>query len=147
MSSPYSNEGASNHPTTGSRGGASAIPTPANNTGGGSGWGDKGMKKGGGGGAGGVNLGGEGIGHHQTPNPAASFGNFLGLQDQKEAAHNNFEQKFEHAAGIEPPRTLDGEPTCESEDHSFANHKPGCPETMPGWNKVKDAYNSATKSS
>lgn len=66
MTSPYTGESASNHPTTGARGGASAVPTPANNTGGGSGWGDEGLKKGGGSGAEGVNLGGEGIGHHQV---------------------------------------------------------------------------------
>ncbi|GAD97486.1 predicted protein [Paecilomyces variotii No. 5] len=147
MSSPYTGQSTGNHPTTTARGGASAVPTPANNTGGGSGWGDEGLKKGGGSGAGGVNLGGEGLGHQQTPNPAASFGNFLGLQDQKSAAHNKFEERFEKAGGIEPPTTSEGEPTCESEDHSFANHKPGCPQTMPGWSKVKDTYNSVTKGS
>ncbi|KAL4781075.1 hypothetical protein BJX76DRAFT_336184 [Aspergillus varians] len=36
-----------NQPTTATRGGASAYPTPANNTGGGSGWGDSGFLKGG----------------------------------------------------------------------------------------------------
>ena len=36
-----------NHPTTATSGGASAKPTPANNAGGGSGWGDQGFIKGG----------------------------------------------------------------------------------------------------
>lgn len=36
-----------NQPTTSTRGGASAYPTPANNTGGGAGWGDEGIIKGG----------------------------------------------------------------------------------------------------
>lgn len=37
-----------NHPTTATPvGGTSAIPTPANNVGGGTGWGDKGFTKGG----------------------------------------------------------------------------------------------------
>lgn len=36
-----------NHPTTATSGGASAKPTPANNAGGGSGWGDPGFSKGG----------------------------------------------------------------------------------------------------
>lgn len=40
------NSGA-NHPTTATSGGASAKPTPANNTGGGSGWGYLGFVKGG----------------------------------------------------------------------------------------------------
>ena len=36
-----------NHPRTSMLGGASAVSTPANNTGGGTGWGDKGFFKGG----------------------------------------------------------------------------------------------------
>jgi hypothetical protein len=36
-----------NQPTTSTRGGASAYPTPANNSGGGAGWGDSGIIKGG----------------------------------------------------------------------------------------------------
>lgn len=36
-----------NHPTTAVEGGASAEPTPANNVGGGAGWGDKAFRKGG----------------------------------------------------------------------------------------------------
>lgn len=36
-----------NHPTTSVAGGASAEPTPANNVGGGAGWGDKAFPKGG----------------------------------------------------------------------------------------------------
>lgn len=36
-----------NHPRTSTLGGASSVPTPANNTGGGTGWGDPGFFKGG----------------------------------------------------------------------------------------------------
>lgn len=36
-----------NHPRTSTLGGASAVPTAANNSGGGTGWGDKGFFKGG----------------------------------------------------------------------------------------------------
>lgn len=36
-----------NHPTTATTGGASGKPSPANNVGGGTGWGDKGFTKGG----------------------------------------------------------------------------------------------------
>lgn len=43
------------HPSGGTRGGASVEPTPANNVGGGRGWGDSGFFKGG--------TGGEGTGH------------------------------------------------------------------------------------
>ncbi|GAB1195172.1 hypothetical protein APSETT444_004426 [Aspergillus pseudonomiae] len=43
------------HPSGGTRGGASVEPTPANNVGGGQGWGDSGFLKGG--------TGGEGTGH------------------------------------------------------------------------------------
>lgn len=38
-----------NHHPIATQGGASAVPTAANNTGGGSGWGDSGFYKGGGG--------------------------------------------------------------------------------------------------
>lgn len=36
-----------NHPRTSSMGGSGSVPTPANNVGGGTGWGDKGFFKGG----------------------------------------------------------------------------------------------------
>jgi hypothetical protein len=50
MSSGTQGKGATptgNQPTTATRGGASAYPTPANNSGGGAGWGDSGIIKGG----------------------------------------------------------------------------------------------------
>lgn len=31
-----------------------------------------------------------------------------------------------------------GEPTCNSEDHSFMGRKPGASETLPGWETVKN---------
>ncbi|EED16991.1 conserved hypothetical protein [Talaromyces stipitatus ATCC 10500] len=52
MATPSSNRTGDtmpNHHPISTQGGASAIPTAANNTGGGSGWGDEGFIKGGGG--------------------------------------------------------------------------------------------------
>ncbi|KAL1970061.1 hypothetical protein VTN77DRAFT_6466 [Rasamsonia byssochlamydoides] len=145
MSYPTSGEGTGNHPTAATAGGASAIPTPANNAGGGKGWGDKGFRKGGGTGS---PTPSQGLGHAPMPNPAASFGNFLGLQEQKHAAEWHAAHKYEDAAassGIIKPTTENGEETCETEDHSFMNHTPGCPQNLPGANIIKGAWERATK--
>ncbi|KAL1996035.1 hypothetical protein VTN49DRAFT_570 [Thermomyces lanuginosus] len=113
-----------NHPQISTAGGASAVPTPANNADGGSGWGDKDFFKGGGGKT--IAGSNQGVGHAPMPNPAASFGNFLGLSEQKEAANANMTSRFKAAAeGSEDDVPKAG--TCETEDHSFQNHKPGCP--------------------
>lgn len=48
-SSTNTGETRPNHNTMATEGGASSVPTAANNTGGGTGWGDKGFFKGGGG--------------------------------------------------------------------------------------------------
>ncbi|KAL2012352.1 hypothetical protein VTN00DRAFT_5070 [Thermoascus crustaceus] len=140
MANSTSGKDAGNHPITANIGGTSAIPTPANNIGGGTGWGDKGFTKGGGSGSGGESIGSEGMGHTPMPNPAASMGSFLGLSEQKAAAGGHYKSKFEAAAGYEKPTTETGEPTCEAEDHSFAEHKPGCPETLTGYFKVKNIW-------
>ncbi|KAL1986577.1 hypothetical protein VTN96DRAFT_6155 [Rasamsonia emersonii] len=140
--SPTTGEDVGNHPTTSTAGGASAVPTPANNAGGGSGWGDKGFHKGGG--TGSPNPS-QGLGHAPMPNPAASFGNFLGLQEQKHAAEYHSAHQFERAAGYEKATTESGEETCASEDHSFMYHTPGCPQNLPGANFIKDAWERATK--
>lgn len=63
MANSTSGKDAGNHPITASIGGASAVPTPANNIGGGTGWGDEGFTKGGGSGSGGESVGSEGMGH------------------------------------------------------------------------------------
>jgi len=74
------------------------------------------------------------------PNPAASMGSFLGLSEQKSSAEGRYRSKFDAVAGYEKPTTAKGEPTCESEDHSFAEHKPGCPETLPGLFKLRNVW-------
>lgn len=56
-------ESTGNHPRSSTVGGASAFPTPANNAGGGSGWGDKGFFKGG------TDGGGQGKGHENVFSP------------------------------------------------------------------------------
>jgi hypothetical protein len=140
MSNPTSGEKTGNHPPSATAGGASSIPTPANNSGGGSGWGDPGFKKGGGTGA---PAPSQGLGHQPMPNPAASFGNFLTLQEQKQAAESNASARYDQAAydgGIQKPLTSTGEDTCATEDHSFKYHKPGCPQTLPGSEKIKGAW-------
>ncbi|KAJ5826116.1 hypothetical protein N7474_003254 [Penicillium riverlandense] len=124
-----------NHPTSGIAGGTSAKPTPANNVGGGAGWGDKGFFKGGSDQQG-TGAPHEGLGH--VANPRSSFGNFFGLQEQKTRAENKFMEKADLAAADAPPTTESGEPTCAGEDHSFMQRKPGCPDTLPGWEKAKD---------
>lgn len=79
------------------------------------------------------------------PNPAASMGSFLGLSEQKSSAEGRYRSKFDAVAGYEKPTTAKGEPTCESEDHSFAEHKPGCPETLPGLFKLRNVWGKLSK--
>ncbi|GFF23866.1 hypothetical protein IFM58399_00449 [Aspergillus lentulus] len=117
-------DNAVNHERTSTQGGASSKPTPANNAGGGKGWGDKGFFKGG--------TGTEGPGHEAATNPKSSMGQFLGLSSQKGAASSNFEQRAQGASEMTAKGT-----SCDTEDHSFMEHRPGCPETLPGWSKTK----------
>ncbi|KAF7117951.1 hypothetical protein CNMCM5793_007301 [Aspergillus hiratsukae] len=118
-------DSAVNHERTSTQGGASAKPTPANNAGGGTGWGDKGFFKGG------SSKGStEGPGHVAASNPKSSMGEFLGLRSQKGVASENVEQRAQKASDAKGT-------SCDTEDHSFMDHKPGCPETMPGWSKTK----------
>ncbi|GES64336.1 hypothetical protein ATEIFO6365_0008040600 [Aspergillus terreus] len=120
MSGEHSSQ---NSHATNTRGGAGIVPTPANNVSGGSGLGDKGYPKGG---------GMEGLGHVATDRPAATEGEFNSLKEQKSMAENHFMNRMEGH----------GKPTCSNEDHSFAQHKPGGSDTLPGWNKAKDAVNN-----
>ncbi|KAL3477670.1 hypothetical protein BJX99DRAFT_257270 [Aspergillus californicus] len=118
-----------NQPTTSTRGGASAYPTPANNTGGGSGWGDSGMLKGG--------L--EGVsktlssssGESQTSKHSAMTGEFSSLTEQKGPGEETYRQEVAEAGEI---RT--------TADPGFMGHKPGGSGTLPGWEKAKGALNS-----
>ncbi|CAL5868318.1 uncharacterized protein PFLUO_LOCUS2542 [Penicillium psychrofluorescens] len=136
----------SNHPTSALSGGTSAKPTPANNVGGGAGIGDKGFLKGGSDKGGSDGAPHEGLGHVAADNPRSSFGNFLGLQEQKSRAENKFMNRADLAADDLPPTTESGQPTCAGEDHSFMQRKPGCPDTYPGWEKAKHIFGGGTRS-
>ncbi|KAJ5327927.1 hypothetical protein N7541_009034 [Penicillium brevicompactum] len=122
-----SGDNSHNHQTTSVAGGTSATPTPANNVGGGTGWGDR------------LWMGGkeQGLGHVDAPTGRSTMGEFLGLKDQKSRAENKYFQRAEMAEGNDPMNTA-GDPTCASEDHSFMGQKPGGSETLPGWNKMKE---------
>ncbi|PYH44130.1 uncharacterized protein BP01DRAFT_89307 [Aspergillus saccharolyticus JOP 1030-1] len=95
------------------RGGASAEPTPANNAGGGSGWGDSGHPKG-------------GISNDILTTPELSS-----ITDQKTRAENKFLGRFDEGQGMQ-------EGTCATEDHSFMERKPGGSGALPGWETMKD---------
>ncbi|OJJ45311.1 hypothetical protein ASPZODRAFT_17528 [Penicilliopsis zonata CBS 506.65] len=116
------------------QGGASSQPTPANNSGGGSGWGDPGFFKGG-------SNGHEGAGHAPALNARSTIGGFLGLTDQKTEAEKHYQGRFDQATGVRE-KTKSGAPTCESEDHSFMEHRPGCSATLPGWDAAKSVVNT-----
>lgn len=57
------------------------------------------------------------------------MGGFLGLNDQKSRAQNKYHQRASNDRG---------EPTCATEDHSFMGRQPGEPDTLPGWNTIRD---------
>lgn len=67
-----------------------------------------------------------------------TMGNFRGLRDQKSRAENKYTADL---ASVNIKRTTEsGEPTCESEDHSFMGKKPGGGDTWPGWETVKNLF-------
>ncbi|PLB55326.1 hypothetical protein P170DRAFT_432866 [Aspergillus steynii IBT 23096] len=101
-----------NQPSTGVRGGASAIPTPANNA-------DL---------QGGASSGvrNQGAGHVGIGAPMETEGGFLSLNQQKGLAENHYGER----AGLMDPNA--------AEDRSFAQKKPGAQDTLPGWEKAKD---------
>ncbi|KAJ5785256.1 uncharacterized protein N7503_010468 [Penicillium pulvis] len=124
-----------NHPRTSVSGGSGATPTPANNVGGGTGWGDTGFQKGG---SHDPNEPREGFGHVEAANPRGTMGEALGLKEQKNHARDNFMQRIDDADGNVKPTTASGEPTCANEDHSFMTQKPGGSDTWPGWGTMKN---------
>lgn len=73
------------------------------------------------------------IPRRQAPNARATVGGFLGLTSQKTMAGERNEERYTS----QDQQT--GEPTCDTEDHSFMQHRPGCPGTLPGWGKAKNA--------
>ncbi|KAL4985152.1 hypothetical protein BDW68DRAFT_180000 [Aspergillus falconensis] len=111
-----------NQPTTSTLGGASAYPTPANNAGGGAGWGDSGFFKG-------VSKE-SGSGESSTSKLSSISGEMSGLRDQKAAGEEQYKSDVAEAGAI--PTEAEGNP-------SFMKHKPGGSDTLPGWNKAKDA--------
>ncbi|KAL2811592.1 hypothetical protein BJX63DRAFT_398825 [Aspergillus granulosus] len=118
-----------NQPTTSTRGGASAYPTPANNAGGGAGWGDSGFLKGG--------L--EGIsnrltsssGKSQTSELSSISGGLSSITEQKASGEQRYKNDVAEAGAIP-----------SESDPSFMKHKPGGSDTLPGWNKAKGALES-----
>lgn len=148
-----SSDSSPNRQTTAVAGGSSAKPTPANNVGGGEGWGDR------------LWLGGkeEGLGHaavrvlvlpvhrhsirqfgliliSQATNPRSTMGDFLALQDQKTRGQNKFIQRENLVDSNVKPINAEGEPTCATEDHSFMTRKAGDPDTYPGWGTFKNFF-------
>ncbi|KAI9046217.1 uncharacterized protein KD926_004055 [Aspergillus affinis] len=105
-----------NQPSTGVRGGASDIPTPANSAEGSffqrlAGGGNSGVRN-------------QGAGHIGAPKQTE--GEFLSLDQQKGIAGHHYSQR----AGLEEPNA--------AEDRSFMYKKPGEQDTLPGWEKAKD---------
>ncbi|KAJ5702287.1 hypothetical protein N7488_009835 [Penicillium malachiteum] len=119
-----------NQPTNIVAGGTSATPTPANNVGGGSGWGDPGFRKGGTDGD--DDEPRQGYGHVEEP-----WERRLVFSSTKTRAKYHFLQRSDEAAD-EKPMSAHGEPTCASEDHSFMSHRPGGSKTMPGWGTMRN---------
>lgn len=125
------------------QGGASSIPTPANNVNTGSETGTQDPKKSGGPSATGTGSDSgsssyQGPGHTAIPNPAASIGGFLALSDQKGAAAAHTKQRVAESGGLvdEELKKSGVEETCETEDHSFMQRKPGGPD-MVGHSVIK----------
>lgn len=119
------------------QGGASSIPTPANNVNKGSETGTQDPSKSGGP-SGDSGSSYQGPGHTAIPNPAASIGGFLGLSDQKGAAAAHTKQRVVESGGFvdETLKKSGVEETCETEDHSFMQRKPGGPD-MVGHSVIK----------
>ncbi|KAJ5380632.1 uncharacterized protein N7496_003060 [Penicillium cataractarum] len=111
-------------------GGTGSQPTPANNVSGKST--GKPFHKGGT-----HDLLNEGPGHITAHNPRSTFGKFLGLEDQKSRAENNFLAQADLVSG-NLKSTEHAGPTCTTEDHSFSRQKPGTPDTLPGWETLKN---------
>ncbi|KAJ5983887.1 hypothetical protein N7481_005986 [Penicillium waksmanii] len=124
-----------NRPPTNVAGGTGTTPTPANNIGGGAGWGDRSFHKGG------MNdVPNEGKGHIDPSNPHETMGAFLGLKDQKSRAEAKYLARAGLAGDDIKTTTDSGEPTCSGEDHSFMGTKPGGADTLPGWGTMKNAF-------
>lgn len=71
----------------------------------------------------------------KAENAQSTTGGFLSLQQQKGIAGSHFEQRAVNinGEGGPPPSAA----TCETEDHGFANHKPGSAGGLLGTSTVK----------
>ncbi|KAL4915651.1 hypothetical protein BDW62DRAFT_203411 [Aspergillus aurantiobrunneus] len=120
-----------NQPTTSTRGGASAFPTPANNTGGGSGWGDSGLLKGG------LDRDSTHLSSSSGESNSAKLSSISGemssLTEQKAAGEQSYQQNLADAGAV---------PSSGNAGVGFMGHKPGGSDTLPGWEKAKGAFNS-----
>ncbi|KAF9890202.1 hypothetical protein FE257_006114 [Aspergillus nanangensis] len=74
--------------------------------------------------------GSEGPGHVATNVPADSEGQFNSLRQQKAMAESHYKDRLEE-------QQHEQHPSCANEDHSFAKHKPGGDDTLPGWSKIR----------
>ncbi|KAL4955415.1 hypothetical protein BDW69DRAFT_160811 [Aspergillus filifer] len=122
-----------NQPTTSTRGGASVYPTPANNAGGGAGWGDSGIIKGGLEGV--SNRLSSSSGESPTAKLSSMSGELSSLSEQKQAGERRYQQDVDEGGGVLRPAPGDG-------DADFMKAKPGGPDTLPGWEGVKKGVNS-----
>ncbi|KAL4926134.1 uncharacterized protein BDV17DRAFT_270145 [Aspergillus undulatus] len=122
-----------NQSTTSTRGGASAYPTPANNTGGGAGWGDSGIIKGGLEGA--SNRLSSSSGESHSAKLSSISGHLSSLSEQKRAGEERYQQDVDEAGGVPRPEAGGG-------DAHFMRTKPGGGDTLPGWEGIKKGVNS-----
>lgn len=148
-----------NHQTSAVITGAGTTPTPANNVGGGSGVGDEPFLKG--------NLGHVSVcslsalrtiyhqikmkekpsyfipatrltgkkSKQQPKNPQGTIYNFLSLEQQKSPGEQFVKDRYDLNSGYDRPTNESG--GVEDYDNGYMAHKPGCPATLPGWEKLK----------
>ncbi|EEA28180.1 hypothetical protein TMatcc_003509 [Talaromyces marneffei ATCC 18224] len=130
------------------QGGSSAIPTPANNVSTGSKAGTQHPNQSGNSNSevGSSDSSYQGPGHTAIPNPAASIGRFLALSDQKGASAAHTKQRIAESSGLvdENLKKSGVEETCETEDHSFMQRKPGGPD-MVGHSVIQGIVDRFTK--
>ncbi|KAL4805102.1 hypothetical protein BDV18DRAFT_141946 [Aspergillus unguis] len=122
-----------NQPTTSTRGGASAQPTPANNSGGGAGWGDSGFIKGGMDRV--SNKLSSSPGDSNSAKVSSASGELSSITEQKRAGEKSYRKEVEEAGGPVPSQH-------EASGQGFMSTKPGGSDTLPGWDKAKGAINS-----
>ncbi|KAL4935876.1 hypothetical protein BDV06DRAFT_206046 [Aspergillus oleicola] len=122
-----------NQPTTSTRGGASAYPTPANNTGGGAGWGDSGILKGGLEGA--SNGLSSSSGESHPAKLSSMSGELSSLSKQKHAGEESYQRDVEEVGGVSGSTPGD-------RDADFMKSKPGGSDTLPGWEGMKKGVHS-----